>query len=139
MPKLSSVNRDNNWLLSRLDILWDKHFSDISQDNPVIIKFGRYSKYRLGSIRLNKQSGFSLITLTGMFRDPKVPVEVVDHTITHEMVHYAHGFSSNKRRMHRYPHEGGVVHKEMERRGLEHLIKAYKNWVKVYRRQLYGR
>lgn len=136
---LPTVTRDNNWLLSRLDELWGKYFTDVSQDNPVIIRFGRYSRYRLGSIKLNKQSGFSLITLTGMFKDPSIPVEVVDHTISHEMVHYSHGFSSNKKRLHRYPHEGGIVHKEMEKRGMGYLIKAYKNWVKVYRLKLNAR
>lgn len=136
MPKSSTLPRDNNWLLSRLDDLWTKYFTDVSQENPVFIKFGRYSKYRLGSIKLNKKTGSSLITLTRMFKDPKVPVEVVDHTITHEMVHYTHGFSSNKGRMHRYPHEGGIVHQEMEKRGLGYLVKAYKEWVKLYRKQL---
>lgn len=136
MSKSSTLQRDNNWLLSRLDDLWTKYFTDVSQENPIVIRFGRYSKYRLGSIKLNKKTSFSLITLTSMFKDPKVPVEVIDHTISHEMVHYAHGFSSNKRRMHRYPHEGGVVHQEMERRGLSYLTKAYKDWIKLYRQEL---
>lgn len=136
MPKTSNILRDNNWLLSRLDLLWNNHFADVSQDNPVTIKFGRYSKYRLGSIKLNRVTGFSQITITGMFKNLSIPQEVIEHTIAHEMVHYAHGFSSNKRRMHHYPHEGGIVNIEMEKRGLGYLTKAYKAWVKLYRTQL---
>ncbi|MBI2599981.1 hypothetical protein HYW43_03620 [Candidatus Daviesbacteria bacterium] len=128
--------RDHNWLLSRLDHLWSSYFMDVSQDNPIFIRFGRYSKYRLGSIKLEKRSGKSKITITGMFRDPKIPVAVVDHTIAHELVHYAHGFSSKKVRLHRYPHAGGIVNRELERRGMKSLIKGYKAWIQEYKQTL---
>ena len=77
-----------------------------------------------------------------MFKDEKIPGEVVDHTIGHELTHYTHGFSSRRPRMHKYPHAGGVVKKEMEERGMGHLHRAYKVWVKQYReilKQSYGR
>lgn len=137
MPDQKNI-RDNAWLLSRLDYLWSMYFEDVSQENPVIIKFGQYSKYRLGSIRQDPLSKFSIITITGMFKDLSIPQEVVDHTIGHELVHYAHGFSSSKRRLHKYPHAGGVVRKEMEGRGMKYLSAAYRKWVKVYRKQLAG-
>lgn len=130
------TNRDSNWLLSRLDFIWTKYFADIPQTNKVFIKFGRNAKYRLGSIRLDKKTKDSFITITSMFKDPRVPPEVVDHTIGHELVHYAHGFSSVHPRLHRYPHAGGVVKKEMEERGMGYLHKAYKDWVKHYRKKL---
>lgn len=130
------MKRDNNWLLSRLDYLWSTYFSDVAQTNPVFIKFGRYSKYRLGSIKLDRGSNHSSITITGMFKDEGIPVEVVDHTIGHELCHYTHGFSSPKPRLHRYPHHGGIVNKEMAARGMECLSKAYKIWVKGYRVKL---
>ena len=136
------IARDNRWLLSRLDFLWDKFFPDIAQTNPIFIRFGRYSKYRLGSIKLDRSSGKSYITITAMFKDEKIPGEVVDHTIGHELTHYTHGFSSRRPRMHKYPHAGGVVKKEMEERGMGHLHRAYKVWVKQYReilKQSYGR
>lgn len=126
--------RDDAWLLSRLDYLWSKHFEDISQDNPVFIKFGRYSKYRLGSIKQNRRTKASLITLTGMFKDALIPMQVVDHTIAHELVHYAHGFSSTRPKLHKYPHVGGVVDKEMKERGMGYLHQAYKSWVREYRK-----
>lgn len=128
--------RDNYWLLSRLNNLWSRYFSDVERENPIVIKFGRYSKYRLGSIKLHRHSGCSLITITGMFKDKNIPAEVVDHTIAHELVHYTHGFSSKKARLHKYPHAGGIVRKEMADRGMEHLNDAYREWVKKYREQL---
>lgn len=66
----------------------------------------------------------------------RIPTEVVDHTLAHELVHYAHGFSSRRTRLHKYPHAGGVVQKEMEKRGMGNLIKSYKEWIKRYRKQL---
>lgn len=133
MPKIA---RDNHWLLSRLDLIWSKYFPEVTQTNPVQIKFGKFSKYRLGSIKLNRHTHRSLITITAMFKSDKVPMAVVDHTIAHELVHYAHGFSSQRARLHKYPHAGGVVKKEMDSRGMGHLNKAYKAWVKQYRLKL---
>lgn len=135
MPKI----RDNIWLLSRLDFVWSKFFADIQQDNPIHIKFGRYSKYRLGSIKLDKKNNRSYITITSMFKDQTIPSEVVDHTLAHELSHYTHGFSSKKVRLHKYPHAGGIVHREMEQRGMGYLVKAYKAWVKDYRKKLLAR
>ncbi|MBI2019036.1 hypothetical protein HYS95_00010 [Candidatus Daviesbacteria bacterium] len=128
--------RDNKWLLSRLDFLWSEYFPEVSQTNKVFIRFGRYSKYRLGSIRLDRKTKSSFITITAMFKDLKIPAEVVDHTIGHELVHYAHGFSSTNPRLHKYPHAGGVVEREMKERGMGYLHQAYKCWVKKYREKL---
>lgn len=136
MPKASPLVRDNTWLLSRLDFLWSKYFPEVPQSNKVFIKFGRYAKYRLGSIKLNRKTKASFITITAMFKDLKIPSEVVDHTIGHELVHYAHGFSSTQPRLHKYPHAGGVVQKEMDERGMGYLHKAYTLWVEQYRKQL---
>lgn len=128
--------RDNIWLLSRLDFLWSRFFPDVPQKNKVFIRFGRYAKYRLGSIRLGRHTKASFITITAMFKNLKIPEAVVDHTVGHELVHYAHGFSSSNPRLHKYPHAGGVVKKEMEERGMGYLHKAYKEWVKEYRKTL---
>lgn len=135
MPKRLQT-RDNTWLLFRLDSLWGKYFPDVAQNNKVYIKFGRFAKYRLGSIRLNRSTKSSYITITSMFKDPNIPAEVVDHTIGHELVHYAHGFSSTQPRLHRYPHAGGVVKKEMDERGMGYLHDAYREWIKQYRKKL---
>ncbi len=71
-----------------------------------------------------------------MFKNKNISTAVIDHTIAHELVHYTHGFSSKKARLHKYPHAGRVVKREMESRGMGHLNKAYRSWVKVYREQL---
>lgn len=135
MPK-KNFERDNAWLLSRLDAIWSEYFADIPQTNKVFIKFGRFAKYRLGSIRLDRRTKASLITITAMFKDLKIPSEVVDHTIGHELVHYTHGFSSTNPRLHRYPHAGGVVEQEMKKRGMHNFHDAYKKWIKKYKQQL---
>lgn len=125
--------RNDIWLLHRLDVIWTKYFSDVSQNNKVFIKFGRFARLRLGSIRLDPKTKSSYVTITGMFKDPKISMAVVDCTIAHELTHYSHGFSSPHSRMHKYPHEGGVVKREMEARGMGYLLKAYRDWTKKYR------
>ena len=132
-------NRDDKWLLSRLDCIWNEYFTDVVQKNRVFIKFGRFAKYRLGSVRLNRKNQDTYITITSMFRQESVPQAVVDQTIAHELVHYSHGFSSIHPKLHKYPHAGGVVRQEMRQRGMEHLYQAYRNWVKTYRRILMKR
>lgn len=134
MPK--TPVRDNIWLLSRLDHLWSNYFSDIPQTNKVYIRFGRYSRLRLGSIKLDRRVRSSLITITSVFKNPDIPTKVVDHTIAHELCHYAHGFSSLQPRLHKYPHHGGVIKKELQARKLDHLVEAYDMWLKEYREQL---
>lgn len=133
---ISDSKRDDVWLLSRLNYLWETFFSDVAQVNPVFIRFGRYSKLRLGSIRMDRWSKNSYITITGMFKDPNIPMAVVDHTIGHELCHYTHGFSSPKPRLHKYPHSGGVIKKEMAQRKMKHLSDAYDQWLKEYRKTL---
>lgn len=134
--KISSSKRTDSWLLSRLDFLWDNYFADVSQVNKVYIRFGRFSKLRLGSIRLEPATKSSYITITSMFRDESVPQEVVDHTIAHELCHYAHGFSSPIPRLHKYPHHGGIIKKELSSRKLGYLADAYSLWLKSYRKTL---
>lgn len=133
---MNIVIRNDLWLLSRLDYLWSNFFADIPQINPVFIKFGRFAKFRFGSIRMDSRSKKTYIIITGMFKDAKIPQEIIDHTIAHELVHYIHGFSSPHKRLHRFPHEGGVVRGELENRGLIYLFKAYRNWIKSYKLEL---
>ncbi len=133
---ISESPRDDNWLRLRTKYLWKTFFGNVSQDNLVFIRFGRYSRFRLGSIRLERRTKHSFITVTSMFKDPGIPVEVVDHTIAHELCHYTHGFSSTKPRLHKYPHHGGVIKKELESRGMYSLVKAYAKWLAAYRKTL---
>lgn len=136
MSNKTSVPRDNKWLLSRLDYVWTNYFPNVAQTNRVFIRFGRNARFRLGSIKLDKRTGNSIITLTGMFKATAIPQEVIDHTIAHELCHYTHGFSSPAPRLHKYPHHGGIIKKELENRGLGHLVKAYKLWIREYRKKI---
>lgn len=140
--------RSDTWLRGQLDIILGKYFKDVDISNPVEIKFGRYSKFRFGSIRLLKPRRRlkfltkrttpekSLITITKMFANPDIPEKVIQHTICHELCHYAHGFSSSNKRLFKFPHHGGIVNRELKERGAEDLIHAYKVWLKDYRKKI---
>lgn len=124
--------RDNRWLLSRLDYIWSKYFPDVKQINRVFVRFGRNSDTRFGSIKLRYEDNSTHIIITAKFRNKEFPLEIVDHTIAHELVHYCSGFSSPYPRLHKYPHRGGVIEKELKRRGLSYLVSFYKDWVEKY-------
>ena len=128
--------RDNSWLEARLYKIWQSYFADVKGTNPLIVRFGRNALYRFGSIKLDLRSKISYITINGNFRSSKIPVQVIDHTLAHELVHFTQGFSSKNPRLHRYPHRGGIIDKELKERGLNHLVLYYKNWLNTYRKSL---
>jgi len=74
--------------------------------------------------------------VTRMFQNPAFPEEVVDHTLAHELVHYIHGFSSPYPRLHKFPHRGGIIDKEMKDRGMGNLVSYYRKWVNLYAKTL---
>lgn len=138
--------RTNDWLADRLAHIWYHYFSDIAQPNEVIIKFGRKSRTRLGSIAMpgwrDQQHGIAyrtrqaipegttVITITGYFKDQRVPEYAVDATIGHELVHYAHGFHSPHPQLHAHPHKGGIVDRELRQRGMGETLKQQKSWLR---------
>ncbi|MFA6296038.1 MAG: hypothetical protein WC663_01675 [Patescibacteria group bacterium] len=122
--------RDNNWLKQRLLFFLQNHFSDVPIKNEIVILFGRKAKARLGSIKLNPKNNQTVITLTSYFKDEKIPQFVVDGTIIHELVHYAHGFNSPLAQSFRHPHKGGIIRSEMAKRGLEEYFVKSKIWLK---------
>jgi len=135
--------RDNGWLEQKLNFIWNNHFFDIPRHNEVSIKFGQKASTRLGSIKLIQNSKFkiqnygkvhchhrTLITITGHFIDERVPEEVIDVVIAHELAHYAHGFFSPLPQLARYPHHGGLVDTELKNRGFTEKLKFQKKWLK---------
>lgn len=142
----SQNNRDNAWLRSRLEHIWQQHFSDVARLNEIHISFGRKSRTRLGSIGMDGWKGHqsreayrsrqalpegtSLITITGYFTNPLIPEYVIDATIGHELVHYVHGFHSPHPQRYANPHQGGIVDKEMVVRGMGHILAQQKSWLK---------
>lgn len=140
--------RDNNWLEDKLFDIWENHFNDVPRKNLVIIKFGKSAGRQLGCIRMatRKTRGISkklnqlekediknvsVITITKYFQDESVPEEIVMGTIAHELCHYAHGFNSPLQQIYDHPHKGGVIRKEMKKRGLEELYRNSNRWLKA--------
>ncbi|MEX0621378.1 MAG: hypothetical protein WD187_00050 [Candidatus Woykebacteria bacterium] len=124
--------RENSDLQKSLQFIWRNYFGDVSEKYPVSISFGREAKYRFGSIRFRYRDKSVQITINGRFRDKKYPQQIIDHTIAHEMVHYAQGFPTPGPRLHKYPHRGGIIDKELAQRHLYHLVVFYNSWVEKY-------
>lgn len=131
--------RNDHWLENQLNDIWQKHFSDVTKINNVVIKFGRNARTRLGSIKQARCSKFevrsskefaSQIIISGYFRNERVPEYIIDLTIAHELCHYAHGFSSPHPQLLKHPHRGGVVDIELKKRGFGEKLKMQKKWLK---------
>lgn len=127
------MTRDNDWLQFKLDEVWRSYFPDIPRLNKIDIKFGKEARRRLASIRqlrFNDANSDTKILVTGYFRDQRVPEDIIEATIAHELCHYAHGFASPLPKFSRYPHRGDIVDKELIGRGLENKLKFQNNWLK---------
>lgn len=122
--------RDNLWLSDRLEEIWKVFFSDVVKLNEVKIRFlGRW-KNKFGHIKKLKDKS-SEIVINGLFKDEKIPEYLVDLTIAHEIVHYMHGFNSPYPKQFRYPHQGGIVRKELIERGFKIPLKIEKRFLKT--------
>ena len=126
--------RDNTWLANRLMNIHQTYFPDVAIENKVVVRFGRKSRTRFGSIIAKKERDEALavtyITINSLFKALIVPEYVIDATLVHEFVHYTHGFHSPRRQMHPHPHRGNIVTKEMTSRGAYHLYTLQKSWIK---------
>jgi predicted metal-dependent hydrolase len=123
--------RDDKWLFQQLDDIWDTFFPDMPQGNDVRIVWGRKARQRLGSISQDRNNaGGTQITINALFKDENIPDYVVRATIAHELAHYAHGFHSPLERKFEKPHEGGIVHKELDNRGAKKIEQMSKKWLK---------
>ncbi len=120
--------RTNQWLRQQLTLIWHNFFPELKKRNPIEIKFGRRCRTRLGSIKLEGRK--TVITINGLFQNESVPDYVITGTIAHELTHYAHGFSSPHPQLQRYPHQGGIVKKDLEKRGLKNILVKQKKWLK---------
>ena len=144
--------RDTKFLENILYILWENHFCDVPRHNLVIIKYGKFSKRQLGSIKLaNRRTkikgllktkkndylaqdhkSITVITVTRYFQNEIVPEFVVRAVIAHELCHYAHGFSSPLEKRFDKPHQGSIVKKELKKRDLLEQQKEADDWIKKY-------
>lgn len=122
--------RTNEWLEGQLKKFLDGPFADVEIVNKLMVQFGRKAKRRFGSIKMPRDKKISRIVINGLFRDEKIPVRIINATIAHELCHYMHGFSSPLKQKYRHPHQGGVIAKELKKRGLHSLYKFEKTWTK---------
>ena len=121
--------RSDIWLENRLDTIWKTVIPEIEKQNIVKIKFKGNWKTKFGHIKRLKD-GSTEIAINNLFRDKQIPDFIIDTTIAHELVHYMHGFHSPLPRLYKYPHQGNIVNKELNKRGFSFLLKLEKEWIK---------
>lgn len=121
--------RNNDWLVSRLEHVWNTYFYDVDRLNTVVVRFKGKWKNKLGHIKKSK-GGSTEIVINSLFTDDRVPEFVVDLTLAHELVHYMHGFNSPHVKRFSYPHKGNIVNKELVIRGLKDELKEEKRFMK---------
>lgn len=127
--------RDNSWLELRLNQIWQLLFPEVERKNNVLIKFKGKWKNKFGHIKKIKDS--TEIAVNGFFQNELIPEYIIDITIAHELIHYMHGFNSPFPKLFKYPHQGGIVNRELHRRGFSHMIRKekefLKEWPKLYK------
>ena len=126
------MTRNQRWLERLLETISTEHFQDVKWHTPLLIRFGRRARNRLGSLSYDANNHQAVIRLTRLFEDVEVPETVIRATIIHELCHYAHGFSLPGRPKYRHPHANGVIRQEFAERGLETLYVAQKRWLKAH-------
>jgi hypothetical protein len=104
--------RDQDWLNEKLNQIWELLFPDVPRANTVIIRFKGKWRNKFGHIKRNKDKSTE-IAINGLFRHLEVPEFIIDNTIAHELIHYMHGFNSPLPKQFRYPHQGGIVRREL--------------------------
>ena len=139
LPRSAPQRRDDLWLERELDYLWENHFADVPRVNHVAVAFTGTWKTRLGVITLSEDQKTTYISLNALLGHPEVPYYVASITLAHEMVHYCHGFGSPLPRRYKYPHRGGIVEKELRRRGLQVEHDLYDDWVYTHWYDFYER
>ena len=121
--------RDDDFLKNRLESIWVLLFSDVERKNRVIVRFKGKWRNKFGHIK-RLRDGSSEIVINGFFKNEIIPEYIIDVTIAHELVHYMHGFNSPHPRIYKHPHAGGIVNKELARRGFGHVIRLEKKWTR---------
>lgn len=121
--------RTVSWLEERVQLLRENHYRDVPQGHPIQTRWGTRARYRFGSIAA--RNGVCIILANQLFTSEQVPVYVVDETLAHELAHYAHGYGSGLPRLYSHPHRGGIIEKELYKRGLGELHEKAEVWRKT--------
>jgi hypothetical protein len=128
-PHPALAVRTDQWLREALDDVWARHFADTPHVNRVQVSFAGPWKSRLGLITMAENQLTTYIQINSLLRYPEVPGFVLTITVAHEMVHYVHGFGSPLPQRFKHPHRGGIVKRELVRRGLAEEYDRYDEWV----------
>lgn len=128
--------RDDEWLTQRLNQIWELLFPDVDRMNTVHIYFKGRWKNKFGHIRMLKNKD-SEIVINGLFKHEQVPENIIDATIAHELIHYMHGFQSPHQQRYKHPHAGGIVTRELKKRGFAHWLAKERHfiqreWLPIY-------
>ena len=115
--------------------LWQIRFMDVPMLNEVKIRFKGKWKLKFGHIKM--RNNITEIVINSLFKHEDIPQYIIDLTIAHELIHYSHGFQSPLERKFRYPHQGGIVRKELKRRGFKDALQLErkifrKEWPQLY-------
>lgn len=121
--------RDDEWLAQKLNQIWQLLFPEIERKNNVVIRFKGKWKNKFGHIKRLKNKDTE-IAINSLFKNELVPEYVIDTTIAHELIHYSHGFQSPLPRRYKHPHAGGIVRRELLKRGFGHMIRKEKKFTK---------
>lgn len=124
--------RDDEWLENRFNSIWSLLFSDVERKNNVIVKFKDKWRNKFGHIKRLKNKDTE-IGVNSLFKNEIVPEYIIDITLSHELIHYMHGFNSPHERKYQYPHQGGIVRRELLKRGFGHSLRLERKFVKKWR------
>ena len=121
--------RDEEWLATLFHELWDSKFPDVKKRNNVVVRWKGNWKNKFGHIKRLKNKDTEIV-VNSFFKDERVPKEIIELTLAHELIHYMQGFNSPYSKKFRYPHQGGVVDGELRKRGYGELVNFEKSWSK---------
>ena len=133
----SDEERDDAWLNSRMNNIWVRYFKDVERENIVLARFKGKWRNKFGHIKRLKDKSTE-IAVNRLFRNKTIPEFMVDLTLAHEIVHYSHGFHSPLEKKYKHPHKGGIVTKDLKKRGFKEMIKVERDfiktkWIKYYK------
>lgn len=117
--------------------IWQEYFADVPQPNMIVVNYDYPWKNRLGRIRMTKDEHRSEIALNGILRLAHISNNLRIGVISHEIVHYAHGFGSPLSSHFQQAHAHGVVSSELTNRGLGHYEHDVYHWVECEWEQVY--
>ena len=120
--------RDDRWLEKRMRQIWQLLFPEVAKLNNVVAKFKGRWKNKFGHIKRTGKD--TEIVVNSLFRDEHVPEYIIDLTLAHELIHYWHGFNSPHKRKYKHPHAGGIVTRELNKRGFGHMARLEKTFVR---------